>query len=156
MTEKKIIPKTSERIQPKKRRSKLEIFIGVIVFILIFSLVNYESSQGSYASSININGIDYHYYNPQTNTNWTYFVPGNYNMASGSSISDTSPFTSNLNCSMIFTNVYSLTPGFTVQVQDLPLTFYPATPTDMNMTIIAPSHPFSGSLNVGIWVNYTC
>lgn len=120
------------------------------------SLLDYESSQGTATSSVYINGTDYHYYNPETGAKWTYFTPGNYSMAAGSSINGTYPFTSNLNCSMTFTNASSLTPGFTYQIHNLPITFLPGTPTDLNITIIAPSHPFSGQLDVKIYVYYTC
>ncbi len=148
--------KDESRTEPKKGRSRLQTILGVMAFIAILSLLSYESSQGSSASSVHINGIDYHYYDPGTGANWTYFMPGNYSIAAGSSINGTYPFTSNLNCSMTFTNVSSLTPGFVYQIHDLPLTFLPATPTDLNVTIIAPSHPFSGSLDVKIWIYYTC
>ena len=148
--------KDESRTEPKKGRSRLQTILGVMAFIVILSLLSYESSQGSSASSVHINGIGYHYYNPETGANWTYFMPGNYSMATGSSINGSYPFTSNLNCSMTFTNVSSLTPGFLYQIHDLPLTFLPATQTDLNVTIIAPSHPFSGPLDVKIWVYYTC
>ena len=148
--------KDESRIEPKKGRSRLQTILGVVVFIVILSLLSYESSQGSSASSVHVNGIDYHYYDPGTDANWTYFMPGNYSMAADSSINGTYPFTSNLNCSMTFTNVSSLTLGFTYQIHNLPLTFLPETPTDLNITIIAPSRPFSGSLDVKIWVYYTC
>ena len=148
--------KDESRTEPKKGRSRLQTILGVMAFIVILSLLSYESSQGSSASSVHVNGIDYHYYDPETGANWTYFMPGNYSMAAGSSINGTYPSTSNLNCSMTFTNVSSLTPGFVYQIHDLPLTFLPDTPTDLNITIIAPSHPFSGPLDVKIWVYYTC
>ena len=111
--------KDESRTEPKKGRSRLQTILGVMAFIAILSLLSYESSQGSSASSVHINGIDYHYYDPGTGANWTYFMPGNYSIAAGSSINGTYPFTSNLNCSMTFTNVSSLTPGFVYQIHDL-------------------------------------
>lgn len=148
--------KDASKIEPKKRRSKLQIILGAIAFIVILSLLVYESSQKSSASSVNIYGIDYHYYDPDTGANWTYFMPGNYTMAAGSTINGSYPFTSDLNCSMTFTKVYSLTPGFVYQIHDLPLTFFPATPMNFNITIMAPPNSFSGQLDVKIYVNYTC
>jgi hypothetical protein len=83
-------------------------------------------------------------------------MPGNYSLATDSVVNGTYPFTSNLNCSMTFTRVYSLTPGFVYQVHDLPVTFYPNVPTNFNVTIMAPPHPFSGPLSVKIYVYYNC
>jgi hypothetical protein len=143
-------------LKPKKGGSWLRTVLGILAFIMVLSLLNYESSQGSSASNVHVNGIDYHYYDSQTGANWTYFMPGNYSMAADSSVNGSYPFTSDLNCSMTFTNAYSLTPGFIYQVHGLPLTFFPSTPTDFNITIIAPSHSYAGPLDVKVYVYYTC
>ena len=146
--------KNEPTMESKKGRSWLWIMLGMMIAGGILGLLH-----GLYlraVSNVQVNGIDYHYYDSQTGANWTYFMPGNYSMVASSSMNGTFPFTSNLNCSMTFTKVYSLTPGFIYQVHNLPLTFFPSTPTDINITIIAPSQPYTGPLDVKVYVYYTC
>lgn len=146
--------KNEPTMESKKGRSWLWIMLGMMIAGGILGLLH-----GLYlraVSNVQVNGIDYHYYDSQTGANWTYFMPGNYSMVASSSVNGTFPFTSNLNCSMTFTKVYSLTPGFIYQVHNLPLTFFPSTPTDFNITIIAPSQPYTGPLDVRVYVYYTC
>ena len=146
--------KNEPTMESKKGRSWLWIMLGMMIAGGILGLLH-----GLYlraVSNVQVNGIDYHYYDSQTGANWTYFMPGNYSMVASSSMNGTFPFTSNLNCSMTFTKVYSLTPGFIYQVHNLPLTFFPSTPTDFNITIIAPSQPYTGPLDVKVYVYYTC
>ena len=146
--------KNEPTMESKKGRSWLWIMLGMMIAGGILGLLH-----GLYlraVSNVQVNGIDYHYYDSQTGANWTYFMPGNYSMVASSSVNGTFPFTSNLNCSMTFTKVYSLTPGFIYKVHNLPLTFFPSTPTDFNITIIAPSQPYTGPLDVRVYVYYTC
>ncbi len=142
--------------KPTKRRPWLRTILGIFAFVILLYALSYESTQGTSATNVQVNGIDYHYYDPQTGANWTYFMPGNYSMATGSSANGSYPFMSNLNCSMTFINASALTPGFLYQVHNLPLTFFPSKPTDFNITIVAPSHPYTGPLEVEVYVYYTC
>ena len=148
--------KNEPTLESKKGRlwlwTKELLVMAIIGAILGLSFGLYHRA----ASNVHVNGIGYHYYDTQTGDNWTYFMPVNITMASGSSVNGTFPFTSNLNCSMTFTKVHSLTPGFIYQVHNVPLTFFPSTPTDFNITIIAPSQPYTGPLDVKVYVYYTC
>ena len=153
-------PKISDlqktKAPPKTIPWLTRIITGVIFFLIGFYVVRFLLSNSSPATNVNVNSIDYHYYDSQTGANWTYDVPLNYTMIVGSSFNGTFPFTSNINCSLTITKAYSLTPGFVYQIHNLPLTFLPYTPTDYIVTIVAPYHPYSGSLNVEIYVNYPC
>jgi hypothetical protein len=142
----------------KKGSPWLWITLGMMFAAIILGLSHglYLRAVSGAVSNVHVNGIEYHYYDPQTGANWTYSMPGNYSMATGSSVNGTYPFTSSLNCSMTFTNASALTPGFIYQVHNLPLTFFPYTPTNFNITIIAPSYPYTGPLDVKIYVYYTC
>ena len=105
--------KNEPTMESKKGRSWLWIMLGMMIAGGILGLLH-----GLYlraVSNVQVNGIDYHYYDSQTGANWTYFMPGNYSMVASSSVNGTFPFTSNLNCSMTFTKVYSLTPGFSLE-----------------------------------------
>jgi len=156
LKEKVAVGPGTQKKKTSSGRKLLETFLGFILSLLIISFLDYGLSHGIYSANVHIYGIDYHYYDPETGANWTYFMPGNYSMSTDSVVNGTYPFTSDLNCSMTFTKFYSLTPGFVYQVQNLPITFHPEVPTNLNITMIAPSHPFSGPLNVKIYVYYNC
>ena len=139
---------------PKKRRSWLWTLLGMAIIGAILGLAS-----GLYhraVSTAHVNGIDFYYYDSQTGANWTYFMPEYFSMAPGSSMNNITPFTPDINCSGAITNIYALTPGFVILVHPLPLTLLPHVPTDFNLTIVAPSHPYSGSLDVKEDFYYTC
>ena len=148
--------KNEPTTESKKGRPWLWTMLGMVIAATILGLLHGGYLSSGSNSNGYVNGINYHYYDPQTGAKWTLSIPVNFSVASDSSANFTYPFTSNLNCSMTVTNAYSLTPGFIYHFHNLPFTFFPYTPTNYSITLIAPSHPYTGPLDVMIYVYYTC
>jgi hypothetical protein len=140
---------------PQKKNNSLLQSIGVIVVIaIIYAGISAFNNNSAAVNGVHVTNITYHYYNPNTGARWTYAVPSPYNQGIGTTVNATTPFTNTLNCSMTISQAYATTPGFTFSMHNLPITFEPNRPGTLTITIIAPSQPYSGQLNVNATVTY--
>lgn len=148
---------SSPQAQPQKKSSVLQKSISILAFLVGFFVVGYllsNSNNGFSGTGVHITGLTYHYYNPETGLKWTYSLPNGFNMGVGTTTNITTPFTSNLTCSMTFSQAYATTQGFTFFIHNLPVTFEPNQPGSYTVTITAPSYQYSGPLDVNMTVTY--
>jgi hypothetical protein len=150
------IPNEQQTSTTNKKSSRSHRIVGIIAFLVGFFAVGFFFSHGYSSPTVHVTNIEYYYYDPHTESNWTYSLPSSYDMQLGSTVNVVYPFTSNLTCAMSFTNAYAMTHGFQYRVYNLPVTFQPGLRTDLNISITAPNYSYSGPLDVKIYVNYSC
>lgn len=147
---------SSSQAQPQKKSSILQKSISILAFLVGFFVVGYllSNNNGFSGTGVHITELTYHYYNPETGLKWTYSLPNGFNMGVGTTTNITTSFTSNLTCSMTISQGYATTQGFTYFIHNLPVTFEPSQPGNYTVTITAPTHQYSGTLNVDITIIY--
>ncbi|MGP8057374.1 MAG: zinc-ribbon domain-containing protein [Nitrososphaerales archaeon] len=148
-----------ERQPASHRKRNILVVIVVVAALVALGAMGAVIHPNTQPEPISVTSLNYIYEcsNCASNT-WNYSFPFNYVAGEGSTYSGSSALTwpSTQSCSAVFTNVYSVTPGFTFTWSPLPFTATPGQSTQATIGITSPTTPYSGQLNVVIVMNLSC